>query len=564
MKHRLTILIISLLILMNLAEINIEKNLISYKNKKQFKQTNALLYYSISKITDDNKKQKALAGTFFKLNPHLYFIIVRKNEKTVLIANRDAQYNKLLNGFLSMLKKKPIIADGFHFKISSREKFYFSSNGQKTLKIITGHYTQFNLPLLIGRNLILSLIILGIFLLFHYKNLFIKSQPPIDKEEPLKEEVPEEQERIQEQISDENLYTSNLENYKNLYEDNQKLVEELENLSTFREVGLAINSILNFNQMLHAIMGVVIGKMSVKKIIIYFIDDDNKELKGKIGREHNKIIPEENLIDDNILIGAGPLGRAMELHTPIIFSDNTNENFLICPLIAKGNLIGAIKISTKLDHESFNEKDTELLKLLSSQIAIALNNARLYELAITDGLTKLYVHRHFQYKMQEETLRHKRNGKTLSLIMLDIDHFKSLNDNHGHQTGDMVLRTIAQIIKNMFRATDSTFRYGGEEMAVILPETNSDNAYILAEKLRTTIESHQFQTQTDQLNITVSLGVSTYLPEQMGVTSKEELIKMADDALYFSKNNGRNKTTLYGHINKQQSSSDQVYTEMNV
>ena len=160
------------------------------------------------------------------------------------------------------------------------------------------------------------------------------------------------------------VFNSKIDNYKTLYEDNQKLIEQLENLSTFREVGLAINSILNFEQMLHAIMGVVISKMSVQKIIIYFIDDDNKELNAKIGRKGDQIINEEELLEDKIVINEGPLGRAMEFHSPIILSDNPDENQLVSPLTAKGNLIGAIKVNNKEDNGIFLEADKSLITLL--------------------------------------------------------------------------------------------------------------------------------------------------------------------------------------------------------
>lgn len=218
---------------------------------------------------------------------------------------------------------------------------------------------------------------------------------------------------------------------------------------------------------------------------------------------------------------------------------------LISPLIAKGNLIGAIKVEDKIEQNGFNEKDKELLRLLSSQIAIALNNARLYEMAITDSMTKLYVHRHFQFKLNDEILQHKRNRSPLSLIMIDIDHFKNVNDTYGHQAGDYILKETARIIKSMFRATDFVFRYGGEEISIILPETNIDNAYVLAEKLRKNIENNKYYFQNNQIQITISNGISSYLALRENEMTKEQLVQKADEALYYSKNNGRNQTTLY-------------------
>ncbi|MBN1897531.1 MAG: sensor domain-containing diguanylate cyclase [Spirochaetes bacterium] len=334
-------------------------------------------------------------------------------------------------------------------------------------------------------------------------------------------------------------------NYKELYEDNKKKGEELDNLTTFREVGLAINSILDFSSMLHVIMGVVMGKMNVRKICIYLIDEKAKELRGKIGRQDNTIIKEDELKSEKIIIGMGTIGRAMEDHSPLTFIDPEGSHILICPLVAKGHLIGALKVEEKKDNDLFNGQDKEFLRLLSAQISIALNNARLYEMAITDGLTGLYVHRHFQYKIQDEILRSKRNGEPLSLIMLDVDHFKNFNDKYGHQTGDFVLVELSSIVKKMFRVTDSSFRYGGEEVAVILPGADAEDAYTLAEKLREKTQMHKFQFNGQELNVTISLGVATFYPQGMKDISKENLIRMADDSLYYSKNHGRNRTSLF-------------------
>ncbi len=560
MKKKVIITFISCLLCINLAEILIETNLNKKNIIKNFKLKNSLINYSFTKFQDKGTGGiKILSKTFFKLYPKLSFLIIKNNNQIAFVANKNPSYNKILTGVLNTFKTKNKFKKHFSIKYKKNDYFHFNSSKIDNMDIITGFKYHHNNWGVILRNIIISLFILAGFTLLIFKQN--KPDFQVNPSEPSMEKHEEEGEKNKSFDKQQEIYNSQFKNYKNLYEDNQKLIEELENLTTFREVGLAINSILNFNQMLHVIMGVVMGKMGVQKIKIYFIDEDNKELISKIERNGNKIIPEDALDNGKIILGVGNEGRAMEFHSPLISSDNIEEPFLICPLMTQGTLIGAIKVSSKLDTNIFHEKDKETLKLLSSQIAIALNNARLYEMAITDGLTKLYVHRHFQYRIQEENLRHKRNGKPLSLIMLDIDHFKNFNDNNGHQTGDYILREMAKIIKHTFRVTDATFRYGGEEMAVILPETNSDAAYVLAEKLRNRIKDHLFQHNENELKVTISLGVSTYYPQKMGAISKENLISMADEALYHSKNNGRNCTTVYSSIIKTQYAPS-LYTPM--
>ncbi|MBU1077963.1 MAG: sensor domain-containing diguanylate cyclase [Spirochaetes bacterium] len=539
MNKKVIIATVVTALFINLLFLFFETKLANQRLEKKFKDQNTVIAYSFEKYRDSlQAKARSLTKGFFKLYDDLCFIIIKENDEVIFAANKDPGYNRIFSSFLNTLKSDKRFEKDMILKLNKADSFYFSTStmaGTDPVSLITGYRFQLSSWKIIIRNFLISLLLIVSILFFSSKRKekMTFEYPDIEQEEEIqkKDELKE--------------LNSHEETYKNLHEDNIKLSEEVENLTTFREVGLAINSILNFNQMLLVIMDMVMNKMSVQKIIIYFIDDDNRILLGKIGMNDNKIITEEELINEKVIIGDGSIGKAMEYRTPIITTDNPYHTELISPLTAQNSLIGAIKVSNKKTSENFTPQDKELLRLLSSQIAIALNNARLYEMAITDGLTKLYVHRHFQFKLQEENLRHKRNGKPLSLIMMDIDHFKSFNDTNGHQSGDFVLREISKLLKHMFRATDYIFRYGGEEIALILPETNSDNAYLLAEKIRKNIEEHPFMYNGEKLNVTVSIGLSTYYPQKMEDIDKNKLITMADEALYFSKNNGRNRTTLY-------------------
>ena len=162
-----------------------------------------------------------------------------------------------------------------------------------------------------------------------------------------------------------------------------------------------------------------------------------------------------------------------------------------------------------------------------------------YALATTDGLTELYNHRYFQEQMIQNIETAKRYNKHFSLIMIDIDFFKKFNDTYGHQSGDAVLRQVAQILKKNVRSSDIVCRYGGEEMSIILTNTNNTDANITAEKICKAVSANPLKLVNGKdVNVTISLGVSTY-PEN-GLTS-QEMIKYADDCLYIAKENGRNQ-----------------------
>ena len=163
-----------------------------------------------------------------------------------------------------------------------------------------------------------------------------------------------------------------------------------------------------------------------------------------------------------------------------------------------------------------------------------------YKLATTDGLTELYNHRYFQEQMQMFCANSARYNSVFSLIILDIDFFKKFNDNFGHQSGDAVLRQVAISLKKNVRATDVVCRYGGEEMSIILPNTNEEEATAIAQKLCNIISAQKFKLSNNrESNVTISLGVSTY-----GETDGKEpasIIEAADKRLYNAKNNGRNR-----------------------
>ncbi len=170
--------------------------------------------------------------------------------------------------------------------------------------------------------------------------------------------------------------------------------------------------------------------------------------------------------------------------------------------------------------------------ILREELAFA--NIALEKMAITDGLTQLFNHHFIINQVENEIARAKRYGHNMAIILLDIDNFKNVNDNYGHQIGDQVLKTFADCLKNIVRKSDSIGRYGGEEFLIILPETNLEQAKVCGEKIRIAVENMQLSTK--DLHITISGGVAV-LNEQ----NECNLIKEADDQLYVSKHNGKNR-----------------------
>lgn len=171
----------------------------------------------------------------------------------------------------------------------------------------------------------------------------------------------------------------------------------------------------------------------------------------------------------------------------------------------------------------------------------ALMLGKLQNLAITDGLTKLYNSRQFYKQLDMEVGRSNRYDHPLALLMMDIDHFKRYNDTYGHVEGDKVLTRIARVIKSCLRTMDSAYRYGGEEFTALLPETRAEEAKTVAERLRAAVKEETFSPNADEaVGITISLGVTEYLLNE----SKSEFVQRADKALYQSKDAGRDRVSV--------------------
>jgi two-component system cell cycle response regulator len=203
----------------------------------------------------------------------------------------------------------------------------------------------------------------------------------------------------------------------------------------------------------------------------------------------------------------------------------------------KGLEMGALDYVTK----PFDEG--ELVARVNTQLKLKELREALQELANRDGLTGLYNHRYFHEQLSKDLLRARRYDESLSCVLLDIDHFKKFNDTHGHQTGDVVLSTLGQVIKDSIRDSDFAARYGGEEFALVLYHTDGPGAYDVAERLRQMVEDCEVHDKGNVLHVTISVGVATFPHE--AIDDSKELIECADKALYTAKENGRNRVEAY-------------------
>jgi diguanylate cyclase (GGDEF)-like protein len=247
------------------------------------------------------------------------------------------------------------------------------------------------------------------------------------------------------------------------------------------------------------------------------------------------------------VMGHGMPRRIDDLpHTDVaVASTQGIRSWLGVPLFMYGGCEGVIAVQSTR-RAAFRGDHQRLLGSLGLQIAAALQNAHLYELAMVDGLTGLFVRRYFDARIEEEIERSRRYGTPFSVVMMDVDDFKKLNDEHGHLIGDRVLRSIANVIKSQMRGVDTAARYGGEEIAMILPRTDMVAAYGVGERIRAAIADARVTTEGDPpraVGVTASFGIVSY-PESDAETG-EELVGRADRALYRAKKTGKNRVELY-------------------
>jgi len=224
----------------------------------------------------------------------------------------------------------------------------------------------------------------------------------------------------------------------------------------------------------------------------------------------------------------------------------TLKSHLTLPLAVEGDIMGCISLNSDQSN-AFDAQDLQFFSVIGYQMAATLKHfqrfSSIQNIAIYDTLTDLYNRRYFEERLALEAQKSFYGGTSLSLVMVDIDHFKKVNDTFGHTEGDKVLCRISSLLKASVRKKDTVARYGGEEFFLILPEAGLEESFIIAERIRHLVENTSFDVGQAEINLTVSSGISNFPVHR--ASSKEELVKMADLALYDAKRGGRNRVCIY-------------------
>ncbi len=337
---------------------------------------------------------------------------------------------------------------------------------------------------------------------------------------------------------------------KRLEEAERKRVMEMEALgATMTDVSAE----LEITRLLRAVVDRVVALLGADFGELALYDEKRKDLETLVGYYDGV-----DYCGERTRLGEGALGMVSQSGRPLII-----ENYatwpqrirrpkevrpftgLYAPLISGKKLMGAIGVGADIGRRTFTQEDQHLIEMFAQQAAIAIQNAHLFSevkrLAITDTLTGLYNRRHFMERAQNEFERTRRYHTPLSVIMLDLDHFKSVNDTYGHLLGDAVLQNVGKICKDTLRCVDIIGRYGGEEFMVLLPETPIAKTEITAERLRKNIAELVTPSDQGDIRVTVSLGLSAMTES---IDSLDTLLVQADRALYLAKGSGRNKVVV--------------------
>jgi diguanylate cyclase (GGDEF)-like protein len=297
---------------------------------------------------------------------------------------------------------------------------------------------------------------------------------------------------------------------------------------------------------------------SFEKALIYFWDEGQEQVHLRIVRGFaEKIAGTEGISSGNILnFWATKHGRPLlitrghNLQADALLEMVAKEAALVVPLFVSNRVIGSMQLFGSSRHQ-FNKEDAQLLWVLSLVAENLLTreyaNEGLMRFAFTDYLTGLKTRGYFEQQLDLEFKRSERRRQKFALLMIDIDHFKNLNDTFGHHTGDQVLRDVASILMKDMREVDTVARYGGEEFVMILPETTETGATYVAQRLRRAVEQAKFFAGSPQSiqHLTISIGIAVF---DTDAQFKRDLIEFADAALYAAKHAGRNRLVCYSEL----------------
>ncbi|WP_148227894.1 sensor domain-containing diguanylate cyclase [Desulfarculus baarsii] len=329
-----------------------------------------------------------------------------------------------------------------------------------------------------------------------------------------------------------------------------ELERRLRELTVLGQLTRVLNGSAGPDEMAEAMLRVVADELGATYGFIYLLDEETRRLR-MISRLN---LSEAMVKSWRVIRGVNPEG--LEKAMDQLSSDHGRLKSLVgMPLPgyygptvlraihSRRKIVGLWGLGRENGAPEFSADDTRILAIADEQLGVAVNSLRLSHMASTDGLTGLFTRRHFVDTLEHELRVARYLHYPLSMLLLDADHFKNVNDTHGHQAGDEVLRALARVIVENIRSSDTCARIGGEEFAVLLPRCQQDQAFKLAEKIRRKVGELTVIYNEKQIKLTISLGVASFNPGDE--PSIEEVIRRADLAMYQSKAAGRNRTTVW-------------------
>jgi diguanylate cyclase (GGDEF)-like protein len=291
-------------------------------------------------------------------------------------------------------------------------------------------------------------------------------------------------------------------------------------------------------------------------VLVYFWDEntDHVQVQIKRGLEavHPDVVERGNILNFWASKYSRPMlvERGHNVQADSFLDETGRSSALVVPLLVRNRVIGTMQLFSR-ESAAFAPDDAQLLWMLAlvaeNLLTREYTNEGLIRYAFTDYLTGLKTRGYFEQQLELEFKRSERKKEHIALLMIDIDHFKQLNDTYGHHVGDQVLRDVSAILIKDMREVDTVARYGGEEFVIILPETNGPGALLVAERLRKGVEQAKFFAGSpDQVErLSISIGIAIY---DTDAQFKRDLIEFADAALYAAKSSGRNQVRLYSEL----------------
>jgi diguanylate cyclase (GGDEF)-like protein len=322
------------------------------------------------------------------------------------------------------------------------------------------------------------------------------------------------------------------------------VLEENRRADVMVEITSSISTSLNSQEILHLIVTRLREVFDAKECSILRLDSKQRMVQVMVRSGEGQAPDKPIDIEGRPELLQAYNSREL-IFLPEVTRDDVDQSVVAAPMLVQDSVLGLIYVSLDRNRKSLSEADERFFKVMSGTAANALRNAQMFEemehRARTDFLTGLPNHRFFQSTLSVELGRAQRNNHPLSLLIIDLDFLKEVNDRFGHPSGDMVIRSVAETIRNSCREFDFAARYGGEEFTVILPETPLSGAIQVADRIRERIASLVF---TGIGTITASIGASNFPLNALG---KEDLIRVADQALYVAKNNGRDRVAYFNY-----------------